>query len=991
MRVEVLGVVRVTSGQDAVAGQALGGRRARVALVALALAGQPVPADRLADIIWGDDLPATWHVALRGVIRGLRLACAALGGGEQELIATAPSGYQLAVGVEVDIEVAAEDLMAATGLLAQGRHRAAMHLAEPVSRLSGGQLLAGESASWLDRHRGVIDSLALRGLDVTVEAAGALGEHDRAIAAARQAVAVEPLDERAHRALIAALDRSGDRGGAVQAFEQCRATLADELGVDPSPQTVEIYLAAIGDQASSSAARLPSATSTFVGRDAELAALEAALSQPGLISVVGRGGVGKSRLVARSAAARKDFVGARFWVPLEAVRQDALVEATVALTVGVAIGVDGAGGALAAWLAPLGRALLVLDGCEGLLDGVASLAAELTSACPQLTLVIASRVPLSVDGERVLDIDPLPEPAGADVASLTANTGVQLLLDRVRDGGAELSLDDRIAPHVVALLRRCGGLPLALELAAAQLAAMPVGDLLDHLDEVEVEGEDLLRSVARSSYELLDADEAVVFRRLAVLDGPVGLRLVRQVVSGGRIEPVRVVRVLRELTARGLLVVDRSGPHWRYQQDDDLHRYARELLVDAGEEASAFERLADAIRAVLPEDARASPAPFQDAVTDLLGSLRSLFGAALDDRADAGRGLELAFRLHRYFAATNVAEGRFWLGRLLDAEPKSTWTSYATYALGYLSYWSGDTLSAVTQLSAAVEMLTGVDDAYSARALIYLAGLFDDLDRGPEAVDCVRRAITAAASLDVDLQVSAAMGMGSVLAERGDPTAAGYARDAIELCRRNGSAEQLALAMPTAAMICWQVGDYDQCRAYVEETRPMHTELRRIARVVLLSASAGLALTDGDLDAAADFGRQADLEATELGVEREVPLIRAVLARTFLARGEPHAAAEHGLAALDAAEAMAVVFPLAICFDTAALIAASAAAASDASLANLLATASVLRARGDRLALPALSGALDSLRARLPIGAPLELGAAATLVRSLLASAAAAA
>ena len=96
-----------------------------------------------------------------------------------------------------------------------------------------------------------------------------------------------------------------------------------------------------------------------------------------------------------------------------------------------------------------------------------------------------------------------------------------------------------------------------------------------------------------------------MFRRLAVLDGPVGLALVRQVVAGGPIAEVRVVRILRALTARGLLTVDRSGPRWRYQQDDDLHRYARELLVDGGEQRAAFDRLTDAVREVLPEDARA--------------------------------------------------------------------------------------------------------------------------------------------------------------------------------------------------------------------------------------------------------------------------------------------------------------------------------------------------------------------------------------------------
>ena len=120
----------------------------------------------------------------------------------------------------------------------------------------------------------------------------------------------------------------------------------------------------------------------------------------------------------------------------------------------------------------------------------------------------------------------------------------------------------------------------------------------------------------------------------------------------------------------------------------------------------------------------------------------------------------------------------------------SEWTPYATYAMGYLSYWSGDTASAIRELEAVVRMLAGVEDPYTAHALIYLAGLLDDLDRGAEALDYVGQAIVAAKPFSIDLQVTAAMGMGSVLSERGDPAAARYAADAIALVpsRRFGRA-----------------------------------------------------------------------------------------------------------------------------------------------------------------------------------------------------------
>ena len=981
----MLGEVAVSNGTAAVSGHALGGRRARVTLVALALSGGHVPAERLATMIWGDDLPPTWQAALRGVVRGLRAACEPVGGGDQQLIATAAAGYRIAGGVAVNVRRAAEEVRRATALLGQGRLQAVIDLADPVSRLAGEQLLPGEDGSWLGPYRRAVDATALDALLLVVEAASQLGDHRRAVEIARRAVAAHPLDESTHRALIAALDRSGDRAGVVRAYEHCRTVLGEQLGIDPSSATVGSYLAALRDQGGSTPARVPAETSSFIGREAELSQLTDAIARPGLVTVTGTGGVGKSRLAMHVAAARGGFPGGRLWVALASVTEDALVASSVTLEIGVPLGTEDAALALADHVAPLGRVLLVLDGCEAVVDGVASLVVALLARVPLLTIVATSRLPLSVDAERVLTLAPLPPPDST--ASLLNNGQVRLLIDRVRESGGDLAIDDAVAPHLIALCRRCRGLPLALELVAAQLTAMPPGDLLDHLGQTPGSA-DGLRSIARSSYGLLDDDEAVVFRRLAVLDGSAGLQLVRQVVSGDRIAPVRVVRILRELTARGLLSVDRSGPHWRYAQDDDLHRFARELLVEHGEELDAYERLADALRSRLPDDARAAPAPFLTEIADMTGSVRSLFGAALDGRADLHRCQELAFRLHRYYAATSVDEGRFWLSRLLAERPPGIWTPYATYALGYLSYWSGDTADALRDLQSAVRMLDGARDSYRARALIFLAGLLDDIDRGAEAVEHVRLSIEAAAPFDVDVQVSAAMGMGSVLAERTDPAAAGYAHDAIELCRRGASAEQLAIALPTAAMVCWQVGALDEARAYVAEALPLHAGTQRIAHVVLLSAAAGVALADGDVAAAAEFGATAAKEASDLGVEREVPLIRAVLARALLAQDDVLGAARCCAAALEGTRAMSLGFPFAIGLETAALVLHAAGVSDRAALGELLATAALIRRNGDRPAPATLAPAVSALHTvlgRETAAVALDLRTAVSTALTLLA------
>ncbi len=1005
VRVEVIGAGAVRRGSAAVTGLELGGRRARVALTALALADGPVPAERLAELIWSGAPPRTWAAALRGVIRSLRTSLAAVEAGGQRLIATTPAGYCLAPGARVDLDLAEAALAEAATLAGQSRHEAAIAAAEPVVGLSGDQLLPDEDGSWLAPHRARIDGLALRALELVAGSAGALGDHHRAVAAGHRAVSAIPLNERSHRILLRALSGAGDRAGVVAAYEACREILAEQLGVDPAVETIETYLAAIGSAPAGSqpagtppggaalgrAARVPRPSSAFFGRETEVAAIEEAVRQPGLVTVAGRGGVGKTRLVtqvARAAATVAALSGGRLWVSLAAVEVDELVAAEAAMELGLPVGTEDAAALIAGNLAPLGRALLVLDGCEAVLDGAASLAATLLAACPALTLVVTSRVPLALDDERVISIAAFPPPGHDTWQELAASDHVRLLADRARSGGGELTLDETTAPFVAELCRRCGGLPLAIELAGAQLAAMSVPDLLDHLSEPATDGANLVRAIAASSYALLDPDEATVFRRLAVLDGPVALPFLREVVAGGAIAPVRLVRILRELTARGLLSVDRSGPRWRYQQDDDLHRMARELISASGEEGEIMTRLADAVAAILPAEAKTPPGPYLAPISEVIAAVRSVLAAAAAGALPPGRGLDVAFRLHRYWAATNVTEGRFWLSRLLAGASPGSATAHATYALGYLGYWAGDTAAASEDLRSAAEQLAGQPDEYAARALIYLGGLLDDVDRGEEALGYVRRAIDAAAPFGADLQVGAAIGMGCVLAERASPEAAHFAAEAIALCRRAGSAEQLAATLPTAAMVCWQVGALDAARAYVAEAMPLLAGSRRIARVVLLCAAAGIALADGDPSGAVELGTQADSDARELGIDREIPLIRCVLAQAMLADGNVTGAAAKAAEALAAARSLSFRFPLALCLETAALIVAPADTEGSG---RLLAAASVIRKRGNRPCPVPMSTAITQARlaAPAPPGPAINTTQAADEAAALLAALAA--
>ncbi len=964
-----------------VSGSRLGGRRAHAVLGALALEGGTLSGDRLADIVWDGRPPATWPVALRGVIGGLRGVLRTVGIDDQAVVTTVPGGYRLAATASVDVTEATDLLERAREQIRTGRPRAAREQLARIGAWRGADVLSGLEAEWLQVHRERVDALARRAWELTVESATAAGDRRHAVAAAEQWVSAAPLDERAHRALVAALDAAGDRAGAVRAYEACRTLLAQELGVDPTRETIEVYLRALGDESAPAAAPVPHAADQFVGRDREVEAIGGHLAVPGLVTVVGPAGVGKSRVVTEVVRRSRDQEGrAVRWVPLEAVTQDALVPATVALALGLSPGDDPVASVVGE-LAPYGRLVLVLDGCEAALGGAATLAGELVARCPQLTLVATSRVPLGLHDEAVEPLAPWAVPEPEDDRPWRG-PALDLLVARAGDEAGSVERADRAV--LASLLRHCGGIPLAIELVAAQLATVAVGDLTDLLDQLLHGGNDPVRGVASSSYALLSEEEAIVFRRFAVLDGSVALRLATAVLAGDAVTAPRVVRILGQLVAYGLLRVDRTAERWRWRQDDELHRYARELLADRGEEPAVLARLGEVVRDILPPDARAAPGAFADQVTDMLGSVRSFLDAAVDGRADVTTGLELAFRLHRYWAATSVGEGRFWLGRLLEAaspEGETRWTPYATYALGYLEYWAGDSDQAIPRLQRAADLLTGVEDQYVARALVFLAGLLDDTDHPTEAVSTIRRAIGIADAFGPELRMPTVMGLGSLLSERADPAAAEPARQAIEICRASGDADQLRMALPTAAMICWQVGAHADARAYVEEAMPLHDAGPRIAKVVLYSAAAGLALADGDPGGAAELATRADADGTELGVERELPLVRAIAARALLELGDLAAAADRASASLEAALTISYDFPLALGLETAALVIGSAGAGTDGQLASLLMAAAQLRERGDRpppASLPApVASAAPSER--------LDARAAARLARKILA------
>ena len=390
-------------------GQALGGRRAQVVLVALALAGQQLSADRLASIIWEDDLPATWRAALRGSDPGIRKACVPLGGGEQQLIATAPGGYRLAPGVGVDVDIAAKPLPPARTCSRRGGTRQRSPWPSRLPPHGGQPTSAGRGRR--------VDLPVPTGCRCARPARpGARGDGRRRVRANMTGRSPlwcsirlsDPLDERAHRAADRRARPRGRPGRRWRGhFEQCRSILGVELGIDPcAVETVQVYLAALGEPAEQIAAARPGDHHHLHRtrrRRPDRLTTRLTSARPGHPDRPGRGGQIAAGLHIASRRAR--FRRRAVWVSLRRSRQDALGRDQPSLSrSGWESALDDA--ALAAWpthLAPLGRVLLVLRRLRSRRRRVASLAVDLLArparSSPIVTTSLGCRS--SIEGERI--------------------------------------------------------------------------------------------------------------------------------------------------------------------------------------------------------------------------------------------------------------------------------------------------------------------------------------------------------------------------------------------------------------------------------------------------------------------------------------------------------------------------------------------------------------------------------------------------------------
>ena len=691
----ILGPVEMLDGDETVR---LRSRRQRLMLTILLLeANHAVPADRLIEELWGDQLPDDPAGALRTQVSRLRRAL--------------PTGAQLVTelrGYRLTVETDDVDIWRFEHLLTDAVHRAgddALGLLDDALALWHVHPLD----EFVDRPFAQIEQRRLGELhDAAREQRMALllaaGRAPEAAAAAEALLADQPERERARAVLMEALYRLGRVTEALETFQSWRRALG-ERGLEPSPALRDVEMrilrhtvdpvpeTAAADREPIPSTPVPRAVSSFIGRDTDLLGVADLLDIARLVTLWGPGGVGKTRLALEVAVAVTNRYRDGVHVcDLSVLTAGSDVARAIASSVGVH---ERSGRRLEAQLVDRldgRRLLLILDNCEHVLHATASIAQHLVRSTSGVDVLATSRERLGVDGEHLWEVVPLD----ADRANSPA---IELFVDRARATNPTFhpSVDDR---EVIAdLCRRLDGLPLALELGAARIRGFSLRELLDTLDvrqDVLRGGAGRprrhrsLRAVIDWSYSLLTPVDQSVFNRLAVFRGAFSLDAARAVVSDGELDADNAELAVLALLDRALLAERAQEPTRRYLMLDTVRRYGIEHLERDG----CFDRAAERhARWILDQTERAAcglagpdEAAWATTIADSLDELRAahcwLVGHDLDGalRLTAAlrpyalwRGHSEMFRWAEVTAAAASGTGSPLLAQALLAASTGAW------------------------------------------------------------------------------------------------------------------------------------------------------------------------------------------------------------------------------------------------------------------------------------------------------------------------------
>ena len=914
MELRILGPLEVYADDRTVA---LGGVKPRAVLAVLALhANQPVSAERLALALWGEDAPVSAVKTVQVHVSRLRKAL-----GDPDVLRTTPAGYRLRVRPgELDADRFEQRVARGRRALMTGRPgEAAGLLREALALWRGPPLAELGSLPFAPAEIARLEEQRLAALEVRVEADLELGRHAELIGELQQLTAVHPLRERLSTQLMLALYRSGRQADALEAYRRARTGLVEELGIEPGVELRDLHGAILAQApgidlvpvkpggGSDGRSALPTPPTTLFGREADLDELARAVRtlSTRLITLVGPGGVGKTRLAIEAARRLAgDFADEAAFVALGSVSE--IRDLAPAIAREVAAPVRQGESATAAVLRFLAdrHVLLVLDNFEHLVDG-APLLAELLSACRNVNLLVTSREPTHLAAERLYPVQPLEFPAtGEDpaAAEIECYGAVAMFCDRVRARKPGFTPDASSAPHVREICRRLDGLPLALELAAARVGLLSPAELAARLDRALTvlaagprdapERQRTLRAAIDWSYGLLTDDERQAFARMAVFAGGATVAAAELVTEAS-------LNTLDSLVAKQL-VVRRED---RLQMLETIREYALDRLDADPDRIGAEQRLAqwwlrfarDANPHLVRSDRRPWVARLDAELPNALGALSRALELGQVDAA-----LELVAALAEYWWCTNRSEdGLPWLDATLDGVGDGSARARATALLFRARLTSARRYRRHRQdLEASLELFRACGDAAGIAACLghraAAEAQFGDARRAQALLD---EALRFARQAGDDATLASVL-TDAALSAPDYEEAARRARTAAPYLRSSGNVLEWAIVCSVTGYFAVAESRYPQALEWLDDALKAGGGLDDALTVFFVRGNQGLAwLFLDEPEAAGQAFREALVAAREAAAEDQVDEILLALAAVAAGQGAlPRAACLAGAA-----------------------------------------------------------------------------------------------
>jgi predicted ATPase/DNA-binding SARP family transcriptional activator len=818
------------------------GAKQRTLLAALALeANRVVTDDRLIDLLWPEEPPENAEDVLRVHVSKLRRAVerdAALKQPEdssQRLVVRKPSGYQLSIADDRIDLARCRHLVAEARRARQARDdsRALRLLDEALALWRGDPLPEFSNEAFAMGERSQLEKLHLETLEERFDTALALGMHTVIVAELEAAAAKYPLRERLQAQLMLALYRSGRQAEASDVYHRTRKRLIDDLGMEPGPDLQTTFRDILNQEPSAAPAveaawprpageqatkrhNIPAQVSSFVGRESTVADLTHALANQRLVTLVGPGGIGKTRLAAQVARQVLDrYPDGVWWIDLVPVDDPATIAQVIHTTLGLPLMPSVT--VAESLLTVLGsrKLLLVLDNCEHLVDAAAQVSESVLRVCDEVTVLATSRERLNIPGEQVWPISPLTLPSGSQsrrLEELSESEAIQLFIDRARMARPTFQLTTSNATAVAEICNRLDGIPLALELAAARTGGLPINELVERLTDrfgllagtsrTTAARHHTMRETLDWSSALLSDEERLLFYRLGAFAGSFELPAVEVVCADELLKRRVIAPTLARLVDKSLVVLEPSEEsHWRYHLLETMREYVRDKTSDSDvstlkhrhamhylETGRACERL------YIDGKATAARERYHLDYSDA----RVAIEWSLENAPELGVEIGGAWRFYWWLQGL-LSDGRQLLQRAVEctsAAPAAR--ARALSGLGRIAAVQGDVAEAVAHFEAGLALARDADDTFMIAELTHSLGV---------------------------VHVGGAT---NAQAER-------FFAAAVEMWQKVGYGEGLATAYGNLGECCFYAGKYDEARMRFLQQIEMGRDYSRFNGLVNLS------------------------------------------------------------------------------------------------------------------------------------------------------------